>query len=170
MSDFARRTFTRVELEALRNKPAKWVREHPLFRKYIGHPGSKYFHTENYLAVMKEALGFTFCQVLFDLNPEVVLPVVRDILDDHMQDSDLPPKDLQVNLVVNCVVRLVRAKGLLQVQRYGYGEDIVRKGQFPAEFKLALKEALFDRNAINLSSYVIVRTSTHTGVLTTWMR
>lgn len=170
MSDFNRRQFTPDELRAIRRQKTSWLKGHPMLGPHLNHPGSQLFTIEQLLIILQLALGNTFLKVLLDTNAAVALQVARVILDDHLHEGDVSQKDLQVNLVVNCVVRLTRAQNLLLSRRFGYGEDLIRKGQFPAEFKLRIKEALFDQGALQSSSYMIVRVSETPNDPGIWMR
>lgn len=155
MSDFTRKQFTSNDLRALSRQKTTWVISHPTLGKYLQLAGSRQFTIVQIMAILQTVLGETFLKHLLDNNATVTLGVARAILDDHMREGDLTQKDLQVNLVVNCVARVTRAQNLLPAQQFGYGEEIIRKGLFPPEFKLRIKEMLFDQGALQTPALII---------------
>lgn len=148
-----RRVFTAAQIAQL---PTHGVCKHPVLADYLAQtPARPGIAPELILAASVEALGPAVLGVFLTDNAEATLSTAGMIIEDHLRKEDLTPKDLQVNLVVNILVKCVRARNLPKEQRYVYGENLVRKCNFDNQFKLAIKKSLFDADAVNLPWLVI---------------
>lgn len=116
---------------------------------------SRSFTTIQLIAVASACLNESVVAYFLKLNAGLTLRVIKAIVEDHERENARLPKDLQVNLVSNLVVQHTRAAGLPAASRYGHAENLVRQCEFDPVFKLEIKKALFDRQAIQSSHLML---------------
>lgn len=100
------------------------------------------------LAILNKALGEHVLLTFLAENCSQTYRTAGHVLDDHLRYADLRRKDLQVNLIVNLIVALTRAKNLHAALQFKYAEDLLRKLDLVSTVKVEMKEAMFDRQAL----------------------
>lgn len=153
MTDFVRQALTAETVQAIR---AFDQTTGTTYKQYMNIPTtSRYFKTPQLLAILQVVLGERILTYFLKEDSERTFYVAGNVIDDHMRINQLRGKDLQVNLVVNIILQIVRAQNLPKANRFGYGENMVRTCKFDPQFKHALKVAMFDCKAIDLPWLVI---------------
>ena len=112
--------------------------------------GHEQYPTDLTLAGLDKALGTRITKLLLQTNAESTLHMGAQILADHAKASRTrKTKDLQANLMVNVVKEVAEATANHPAQRFSACEDLLRRCSLEPDFKLKLKQELFDNNAIN---------------------
>lgn len=102
------------------------------------------------LAGLDKALGSRITRLLLQADAESTLHMGAQILADHSKASrSHKDKDLQANLMVNIVKEVAESTSQHPAQRFSACEDLLRRCSLEPDFKLRLKQELFDKNAIN---------------------
>lgn len=117
---------------------------------------TKQLSKDEILRALSFILGDELLNIFKNENIEVLLEISEIILIDHLNNEELKPKDLQLNLVTNLIVRFVRAKNLPKANRFSYGENIIRKFKFDNIFKYLLKVAMFDNHALTSPALILM--------------
>lgn len=132
-----------------RQVSANVVRRKAAYQTLLQRPAySAHFSIAQVLAVAVEALGESLLQAMLQENVEVVLPVISAIVEDHARECPLRQKDLQVNLVSNAITQLCHRSGKPVAGLFEEAERLIAKWALQGEFKLAVRQALFDRQAV----------------------
>ncbi len=125
------------------------IRRSDRYRQLLNRPSpSAHFSVAQILAVTAEALGEDLLQRMLQENLEVVLPVLSAIIEDHARDCGFRKKDLQVNLVSNVIGQLCHRAQKPAASLFAEAERLIAKWELEGEFKLAVRKALFDRQAL----------------------
>lgn len=109
---------------------------------------STMFTIVHLLSIAYQVLNEKVLLVCLAENPTETIRTLGLVLEDHARYYDLKPKDLQLNLAVNLIVRLTRAQDMEPVKQFKYAEDLVRKCEFDSAFKLEIKQSMFDQQAL----------------------
>ena len=119
--------------------------------------GHDTYPTDLTLAGMDKALGSRITRLLLQTHAESALHMGAQILADHAKASkSRKSKDLQANLMINVVKEVAEATSAHAAARFNTCEDLLRRCSLEPEFKLRLKEELFDKNAINTPYIALV--------------
>lgn len=135
--------------ESLRQIVPSRVRMPVALKPYIDCASeSTMFTALQMLAIGCQVIGERALLAFLKISPSETFRTMGYILEDHARFHELKPKDLQVNLIVNLVVRLTRLRGLHPAQEFKYAEDMLRQLELDSVVKVEMKEAMFDRHAL----------------------
>lgn len=115
------------------------------------------FDADTVLAGMITFLGLDSTRYLMSIDPTKTVEVAGLVLNDHIDQTGLGQKDLQVNLLLNVIADLTRTAGVGKTQSFSHAENIVRKLDLPSEIKLKLKVKLFDESVLFSNKIWITR-------------
>jgi len=146
-TEMIRRCIRPDELRTLMNRTGSPMGS---LAKYVGTPTQDpLFTPEQVLRGVYAAVGDRIAEVFFSVDKNTAMKYAAAIIRDHVLYPSAAKKDLQIALVANWTIRLVRAKSQPRAQRFAYGEDLIRACKFQPEFKLALKVLMFDKKGID---------------------
>ena len=106
------------------------------------------FTTNQLLAVFCTCLNESILTVFLKKNTGFTLRVIKAIVEDHERENSRLVKDLQLNLLSNLIVQFTRSAGLPEAKQFNHAEELVRLCELDPAFKLEVKKALFDRQAL----------------------
>lgn len=139
-----------------RKVSAARVRRSVALARYMNEPAPlSNFSTGQLLAVFSAVLSDRILLFFLKEDSDLTIRTIAAIVQDHERESARVPKDLQLNLVSNLIVRLTKARSMPLPKQFEYAETLIRRCEFDDEFKLALKKALFDRKALQCEYLMI---------------
>lgn len=109
------------------------------------------------LSGLDKALGTRITRLFLQADAESTLHMGAQVLADHSKVSKSKrAKDLQANLMINIVKEVAEATTSQSAQRYSCAEDLIKRCSLDPDFKLKLRENLYDKNALNSSFLTVV--------------
>lgn len=148
MSDFERKYPTANDIALLRPRRMMALTEYGPLLTLLKRQIYGRYDADTVVCAMLTFLGGEITRKLINVNPTKVVETAGFVLNDHVDESGLGQKDLQVNLILNIVVTLTREADVGKTQSYLHSENILRTLELPAEMKLKLKQKLFDDSVL----------------------
>lgn len=109
------------------------------------------------LSGLDKVLGTRITRLFLQADAESTLHMGAQVMADHAKTSkSKKTKDLQANLMINIVKEVAEANTEQAAQRYSAAEDLIRRCALEPDFKLKLRQTLYDKNAINSSFLTVV--------------
>lgn len=157
MFDFERKFITPADIQAVR--PAKTPLMATLRKEVLMLQKQRYgrFDAAQIIAAMLLTLGLDRVKILLGHDIVRVAEMAGLVINDHMQEDGIEPKDLQVNLLINIVAMLTRNAEVSKTNSFLHAENIVRTLDLPPQLKLKIKSKLFDESVLFTNKVWITR-------------
>lgn len=109
------------------------------------------------LSGLDKVLGTRITRLFLQADAESTLHMGAQVLADHSKSGkSKKAKDLQANLMINIVKEVAEVTTEQSAQRYSAAEDLIRRCSLEPDFKLKLRQTLYDNNALNSSFLTVV--------------
>ena len=148
MTDFERKFPTADDIAILRPRRMMAVTEYGPLLALLKRQTYGRYDADTIVCALLTFVGSDVTRRLINTNPTKVIEIAGLVLNDHVDQSGLGRKDLQVNLILNIVTALTREAQVGKTQAYLHAENILRTLELPAEIKLKLKQKLFDDSVL----------------------